>query len=152
MNLRHRISHWRLFPAHWPKLLTASGTTVSRPSCLSTPAHQLTWGGNCCLNRPIESPARYASVSSQIGGLTSFDFFSGVLGNEFRASSEHPTESIGSSYLRGHFPRTNDRQDSTFPRESAERVAFAIFPLFFRVSGTLQVALARGSLTHRICS
>lgn len=69
MIRRHHVSHRRSFVAHWPKPLTASEATISRPSCLSSPANQLTWVGNRCRNRPIESPARYASVPSQIGGV-----------------------------------------------------------------------------------
>ncbi len=80
-----------------------------------------------------------------IGGWTSFDLFFGVLGNGVPELLQATARLTGRSYRSGRFPRSNDRQDSTFPRESSERAAFAIFPPFFRVSGTLQRALACGS-------
>jgi hypothetical protein len=87
--------------------------------------------------------------TKRIGGVTAFDFSCGVPGNAFRGSSEYPAGPTGHSDLQGHFPSSPDRQDSTFPRESAGRVAFAIFPPFFRVSGTLQRAFASGSFFQR---
>jgi len=64
--------------------------------------------------------------AERIGGVTSFDLSSGVPGNEFRDSSNYPARPIGHSYLPGHFPPSNDRQDSTFPTEKfrAEKTRF----------------------------
>ncbi len=80
------------------------------------------------------------------GGQTSLNPSTGVPEYEFRDSSNYQTGLTGHGYLRGHFPRSNDRQDSTFPRESSGRAAAAISPSVFRVSGTLQKPPAFGSV------
>ena len=58
-------------------------------------------------------------LAKRKGGIQ-FDLSSGVLGNQLRGSLNHPTRQTGLSYLRGHFPGSNDRQECTFPRKSAE--------------------------------
>ncbi len=98
---------------------------------------------------PSQNPRLRAE---RIGGWTSFDLFFGVLGNVVPGLLRTTARLAGLSYLCGRFPISNDRQDSTFPRESSGRAALAIFPPFFRVSGTLQRALASGSFFHRIRS
>lgn len=90
--------------------------------------------------------------AERIGGWTSSELLVGVHGNDVPGLLRRKAGLTGLSYLCGHFPRSNDRQDSTFPRESSGRAASAIFPPFFRVSGTLQRALASGSFFHRIRS
>jgi hypothetical protein len=54
------------------------------------------------------------------GGCIRFDLSIGVLGNQFRDSLNDPARQTGLSYLRVRFPGSNDRQDCTFPRKSAE--------------------------------
>lgn len=146
------LAYQRFCSAHWPAPLTASGAAVARPSCLPSSANQLNLEDNHCQSCPIERPVRLAPGSSQLGSSTFLDSSTGVLGKGFRASLNQLTRRTGFSYLTARFPRSNDRRDSTFPRESSGRVASAIFPPFFRVSGTLQRPLACGSFSHRIRS
>ena len=54
------------------------------------------------------------------GGGICFDLSSGVLGNQFRDSLNDPARQTGLSYFRVRFPGSNDRQECTFPRKSAE--------------------------------
>ena len=118
-------------------------------------ANQLTCFDSLSLARPFLPSSlslRPWLRTKRIGGGTDFELSCGIPGNEFRGSSVYPAGPTGHSDLQGHFPSSPDRQDSTFPRESAGRVAFAIFPPFFRVSGTLQRAFASGSFFHRIRS
>jgi len=85
------------------------------------------------------SPAPNSRLRTQRKGAgICFDLSTGVLGNEFRDSSNNPAHQIGLSYFRGHFPGPNDRQDSTFSRKKCGRAAGAIFPPLLRVSGTLR--------------
>jgi len=228
MNCSHsHMAHPRLDCAHWPEPLTAPGAARACPTCLPSPANQLTFQDDTRPVRPLNQGVRFASVpasiggcirvrpagfsprtpamdaliggrragspglrslaplpsaaasnqhsltdlpgftrpflpsslvpgarlrAERIGGVILFDPSCGVLGNRFRDSLEDPARPTGLPYLRGHFPRSNDRRDSTFPRESSGRAAAALFPPFFRVSGTLQKPLACGSFSHRIRS
>lgn len=228
MNCSHsHMAHPRLGSAHWPEPLTAPGAARACPTCLPSPANQLTFQDDTRPSRPLNQGVRFASVPASIGGrirvrpaglsprtpardvligspragspgfrplaplpsaaasnqhsfsdlsgftrpflpsslvpgvrlraerigsVTFLDLSPGVPGNRFRDSFEDPTRPTRLPYLRGHFPRSNDRRDSTFPRESSGRAAAALFPPFFRVSGTLQKPLACGSFSYRIRS
>ena len=113
---------------------------LASPACTEA-ANQRTFPRPSGSFRPFSpsSPAPNSRLRTQRKGvLTSFDLSTGVLGNEFRASSNNPAQQIGLSYLRGHFPGSNDRQDSTFSRKKCGRVAVAHFPPILRVSGTLR--------------
>ena len=96
---------------------------------------------------PLPCPATRLRAD-RFSVFTVLDPSCGGPGDHPRSPWEYLPGPTGHSDLQGHFPRSNDRQDSTFPRESAGRVAFAIFPPVFRVSGTLQRAFA--SFFHRI--
>ena len=65
------------------------------------------------------SPKTLLRAKGKGGGIR-FDLSTGVLGNSLRDSLNHPARQTRFSYLRGHFPGSNDRQDCTFPRKSAE--------------------------------
>jgi hypothetical protein len=117
------------------------------------PANQLTGFDSLKVTRPFLPSSLSLSPllrAEQIGGMIVLDLSCGGPGNQPRVPWEYLPRPTGHSDLQGHFPRSNDRQDSTFPRESAGRVAATIFPPVFRVSGTLQRAFA--SFFHRIRS
>lgn len=123
------------------------------PAAFPEPANQLTGFDTLKVTRPFLPSSLSLSPSlraERIGGMTVRDLSGGGPGNTPRGSWIDLSGLSGHSELQGHFPRSNDRQDSTFPRESAVRVAAAIFPPVFRVSGTLQRAFA--SFFHRIRS
>jgi hypothetical protein len=67
-----------------------------------------------------------------------FDLSIGVLGKQFRDSLNDPGRQTGLSYLCVRFPGSNDRQECTFPRKSAEAGRWRTLPPFLRVSGTLR--------------
>lgn len=64
----------------------------------------------------------------RIGGVISRDFPPGVLGHRFRDSSNDLARHSELSDLRGRFPGSNDRQDSTFSRKKCRRAAGAYVP------------------------
>lgn len=72
-------------------------------------------------------PKRRLRVKRKGVGIC-FDFSRGVIGKRFRDFLDNPARLIGLSYLRGHFPGSNDRQDSTFSRKKFGRAAVAPFP------------------------
>ncbi len=111
------------------------------PSAIADAAMQRTFPRPSGSFRPFSpsSPAPNSRLrTKRKGDGICFDLSTGVLGNEFRDSSNNPAQQIGLSYLRGHFPGPNDRQDSTFSRKKCGRAAGAIFPPLLRVSGTLR--------------
>lgn len=65
------MAHWRYFAAHWSEPLPAPGAAQACPTCLRSPANQLTPQGDSRPHRPIERAARFALVPSQLGGFTS---------------------------------------------------------------------------------
>jgi len=77
---------------------------------------------------PSSSSPKPRLRAERIGGVTSFDLSSGVLGNEFRAASAHFTPTGRAPYLSVHFPPSNDRRESTFRTEKCRRAADAQFP------------------------
>lgn len=64
----------------------------------------------------------------RIGGVISRDFSPGILGHGLRDSSCNLARHSELSYLRGRFPGSNDRQDSTFSRKKCGRAAGAHVP------------------------
>jgi len=111
------------------------------PSALADAAMQRSFPDFSGFIRPFSpsSPAPNSRLQTQRKGAgICIDLSTGVLGNKFQNSSNNPAQQIGLSYLRGHFPGPNDRQDSTFSRKKCGRVAGAIFPPLLRVSGTLR--------------
>ena len=83
------------------------------------------------LDRPSHFSSRLPSVrlrGNGTGDFIRFDLSNGVLGNHFRDYSQTSVRPAGSSYLRGHFPGRNDRQDCTFSRKKCGRVAGAHVP------------------------
>lgn len=122
----------------------------SARACLSG-ANRLTCLVDPHPGRPFAPPLPRPGTrlrAERFGVFTVLDLSCGGPENYPRVPWIQHSRPTGQSDLQGHFPRSKDRQDSTFPRESAGRVAAAIFPPVFRVSGTLQRAFA--SFFHRI--
>jgi hypothetical protein len=96
---------------------------VLGPSAIADAAIQRSFPKSSGLVRPFFpsslSPKTLLRAKRKGGGIC-FDLSSGVLGNQFRDSLNYPARQTGLSYLRGHFPGSNDRQECTFPRKSAE--------------------------------
>ncbi len=82
----------------------------------------------------------------RIGGPDFLNLSIGAVENEFRGSLEELGRTYRISDRFAHFPRSDARQDSTFPRGKCGRAAVAHFPPSLRVSGTLRERLASGSL------
>lgn len=131
-SLSH-MAHTRFFSARWPEPLTASGAAQACPTCLPSPANQLTFQATPCLGRPLKKGTRFAPRHSSNGGWTSFDPSSGAPGNGFRVSLKHPARPFGRSHVLVHFPLSNDRQDSTFPTEKRRAEKTLFFPCPSRV-------------------
>jgi hypothetical protein len=85
----------------------------------------------------------------RIGGIR-FDPASRLHETPLRGSLIQRLRFTEFSHLCGHFPLSNDRQDSTFPGGKCGRVADAIFPLALRVSGTLreEASFSKNSIKH----
>ena len=62
------MAHPRFYSAHWPEPLTASGAAQACPTCLPSPANQLTGHGDMLPDRPIERAVHFVPVPSQLGG------------------------------------------------------------------------------------
>lgn len=132
------MAHLRIDSAHWPASLTASGAALACPSCLLSPANQRILGDQS-LDCPIERPARRAPGSSQLGSSILLDSSIGVLGNDFRASSNHLTRVTGFPTLSVVFPVPDDREHKHFSPEKCEGGPLSlIFPPFLRGSGPLR--------------
>lgn len=67
---RSHMAHPRFCPARWPEPLTASGAAQACPSCLPSPANQLTFQDDSRLGRPLKKGNRFAPRHSSIGGCT----------------------------------------------------------------------------------
>ena len=86
-SLSH-MAHSRFCPARCPEPLTAPGAAQACPSCLPSPANQLTFQDDPRLGRPFlpSSPSpKPRRRAERIGGVTSFDL-SAESRNEFRDS------------------------------------------------------------------
>ena len=93
------------------------------PSAIADAAIQPTFPESSGFVRPFfpSSPSHKPRLrAKRKGGGICFDLSSGVLGNQFRDSLNDPARQTGLSYLRVRFPGSNDRQECTFPRKSAE--------------------------------
>ena len=96
---------------------------VLGPSAIADAAIQRSFPESSGFVRPFcpSSPSHKPRLlAKRKGGGICFDLSSGVLGNQLRDSLNDPARQTGLSYLRGHFPGSNDRQECTFPRKSAE--------------------------------
>lgn len=67
---RSHMAHPRFCSARWPEPLTASGAAQACPSCLPSPANQLTFQDDSRLGRPLKKGNRFAPRHSSIGGCT----------------------------------------------------------------------------------
>ena len=67
---RSHMAHPRFCPAHWPEPLTASGAAQACPSCLPSPANQLTRQDGSRPGRPLATGNRFALRRFPIGSLT----------------------------------------------------------------------------------
>ena len=96
---------------------------VLGPSAIADAAMQRSFPESSGFVRPFFpsslSPKPLLRAKRKGGGIC-FDLSSGVLGNQFRDSLNHLARQTGLSYLRVRFPGSNDRQECTFPRKSAE--------------------------------
>jgi hypothetical protein len=104
---------------------------VLDPSAIADAAIQPNFPESSGFVRPFfpSSPSHKPRLrAKRKGGGICFDLSSGVLGNQFRGSLNHPARRTGLSYLRVRFPGSNDRQECTFPGGKCERAAFAQFP------------------------
>ncbi len=149
------MAHLRLDALIGNRRTSSPGLRLLTPLPFAPVPNQRTFPDSQDFSRPFHpsSPSSKLRLRAEgIGGITSLDLSTGVLGNRVPGLLQPSSRLTGLSYLNGHFPRFNDRQDSTFPRESAGWAASAIFPPFFRVSGTLQRAFACGSFFQRIRS
>jgi len=96
---------------------------VLGPSAIADAAIQPTFPESSGFVRPFfpsSLPPKPRLRAKRKGGGICFDLSIGVLGNQFRESLTHPARQTGLSYLRVRFPGSNDRQECTFPRKSAE--------------------------------
>ena len=134
---RSHMAHPRFCPARWPEPLTASGAAQACPTCLPSPANQLTFQANPCLGRPLKKGNRFAPCHSSNGGWTSFDLSSGAPGNEFRVSLNHPARPFGFPTFAAILLRQMTVRIALFLRKSAERKKHC-FSAALRVSGTLR--------------
>ncbi len=64
------MAHTRLCSARWPEPLTAPGAAQACPSCLPSPANQLTCQADPRLGRPLKKGKRFAPRHSSNGGCT----------------------------------------------------------------------------------
>jgi hypothetical protein len=109
LNCGHCSGHWAL--------------RVLGPSAIADAAIERNFPESSRLVRPFfpSSPSHKTLLrTKRKGGGICFDLSTGVLGNQLRDSLNHPARQTGFSYLHGHFPGSNDRQECTFPRKSAE--------------------------------
>jgi hypothetical protein len=96
---------------------------VPGPSAIADAAIQPNFPESSGFVRPFfpSSPSHKPRLRARRkGGDMCFDLSIEVLGNSLRDFSNHPARQTGFSCLRGHFPGSNDRQECTFPRTSAE--------------------------------
>jgi hypothetical protein len=115
---------------------------VLGPSAIADAAIQCSFPELSGFVRPFfpssPSPKTLLRAKRKGGGIC-FDLSSGVLGNQLRDSLNDPARQTGLSYFRVRFSGSNDRQECTFPRKSAEAGRWrSLVPLFLRVSGTLR--------------
>ena len=96
---------------------------VLGPSAIADAAIQRSFPKSSGFIRPFFPSSLFPKTllrAKRKGGGICFDLSSGVLGNQLRDSLNHPARQTGLSYLRVRFPGSNDRQECTFPRKSAE--------------------------------
>ena len=117
---------WQNCAPNAPYCGHCSGRRVFRvlgPSAIADAAIERSFPESSCFVRPFcpssPSPKTLLRAKRKGGGIC-FDLSTGVLGKQLRDSLNDPARQTGLSYLRGHFPGSNDRQDCTFPRKSAE--------------------------------
>ena len=136
---------WQNYAPNAPYCGHCSGRRALRvlgPSAIADAAIQRSFPESSGFVRPFcpSSPSHKPRLlAKRKGGGICFDLSSGVLGNQLRDSLNHPARQTGLSYLRGHFPGSNDRQECTFPRKKCGGGPLALtLPPFLRVSGTLR--------------
>ncbi len=110
-----------------PSKASFNQRTLSNPVDLARPFH------------PSSPCQRLRLRAERIGGWTSFDFSTGVLGNGFRASYQYFLDQAKFLTLAVVFPVPDDRRDMHFPRGKVRSGPLTlIFPLFLRESGSLR--------------
>ncbi len=126
MNSSLFITHPLGKSAHWPVPLTASGAAQACPSCLPSPANQLTSSGDLRPSRPMEKARRFAPEPSPIGGVTvspeeAGDGKSARPGGTFSSSAFHPGNAFQTSACSSLFNpvrKSDVTQDSDFRTKS----------------------------------
>ena len=106
---------------------------VLDPSAIADAAIQRNFPESSGFVRPFfpSSPSHKPRLrANRKGRGIRFELSTGVLGNQLRDSLNDPARQSGLSYLRGHFPGSNDRQKCTFPGGKRGRAASAQFPAF----------------------
>ncbi len=135
-SLSH-MAHSRFCSARWPEPLTASGAAQTCPTCLPSPANQLTFQAESRLSRPLKKGNRFAHRHSSNGA-----------GPLSTSQAEPPETGSGSpSNTRpdhSGFPTSSfiflcqmTVRIALFLRKSAERKK-RCFSAALRVSGTLR--------------
>lgn len=66
-----RMAHPRVGSARWPEPLTAPGAAQACPTCLPSPANQLTFQDDPRHARPFDPSSRLRAAGDRIGGFTS---------------------------------------------------------------------------------
>ena len=106
---------WQNYAPNAPYCGHCSGRRALRvlgPSAIADAAIQRSFPESSGFVRPFcpSSPSHKPRLlAKRKGGGICFDLSTGVLGNQFRDSSNDPARQTGLSYLRGHFPGSNDR-------------------------------------------
>jgi hypothetical protein len=120
------FSSWENLAPDTPDRGHCSGPKALRvldPSVIADAAIQRSFPELSGLVRPFFSSSLSPKPRLRVkgkGGDIRFDHSTGVLGNQLRDSLNHPARHTGLPYLRVRFPGSNDRQECTFPRRSAE--------------------------------
>jgi hypothetical protein len=70
MKTDPHMAHPRIGSARWPEPLTASGAAQACPTCLPSPANQLTFRDGPRIGRPLKQGSRFAPCHASIGGCT----------------------------------------------------------------------------------
>ncbi len=112
--------------AHWLEPLTASGAAQACPSCLPSPANQLTSSGDLRPSRPMEKARRFAPEPSPLGGVTvspedTGDGESALPEGTFSSSAFHPGNAFQTPARSSPFNpvrKSDVTQDSDFRTKS----------------------------------
>jgi hypothetical protein len=123
---RPAFSPWQNFASNALNCGHCSGRWALRvrgPSAIADAAIRRSFpesSGFVCPFFPSSLSPKTLLRAKRKGGGIQFDLSSGAFGNQPRGSLSDSARQTGLSYLRVRFPGSNDRQECTFPRKSAE--------------------------------